>query len=104
MCEDLRSVVDIPSEIWERLVEVVPCRDGLVADLRSRAVWSSLATMAYVYKDSFEQLRSLPLSLTQGDLRANLLSLAEVGFETLHDDFSNNLRLCMESGGRSVDT
>ena len=98
MCSDLRYVLDVPAPMWQWLSDVASgCSVG-ENDVRRESVWSSLATLAYSFRDSFEQLRRLPLSLTQGNLRANVECLSHVEFCTLKDEFSQTMRMCIELG------
>ena len=53
--------------MWEWLSQVAHVPVEADPDLRTQAIWSSHAALAYAYKESFERLERLPLKLTQGD-------------------------------------
>ena len=63
-----------------------------------RHLWSSLASLAYTVRDSFARLQRLPLSLTQGDLRANSEELSPTDNADLVDEFSKSMRMSLEMG------
>jgi hypothetical protein len=98
MCDDHRYVVDAKSQVWEWLSQIAGCSDDADADLRGQAIWSSLASLAYTFRDSFERLHRLPLSLTQGDLGDNLEKLSQIDYADLTDEFSQCMRMSMELG------
>lgn len=98
MCDDHRYVVDAKSQVWEWLSQIAGCSDDADADLRGQAIWSSLASLAYTFRDSFERLHRLPLSLTQGDLGDNLEKLSQIDYADLTDEFSQRMRMSMELG------
>lgn len=98
MCDDHRYILEVKPVMWKWLSEIVGYPDGADPDLRSQVVWSSLAALGYSFRDSFERLERLPLSLTQGDLDNNLQALAKADYTELVDEFSKSMRMCIEIG------
>ena len=86
MCDDHRYVSDVKPQMWEWLSEIAGFSGNAEADLRGQAIWSSPASLAYSFRDSFERLHRLPLSLTQGDFRANLEELSQTDYAELVDE------------------
>ncbi len=98
MRDDHRYVSDAKPQMWEWLSDIAGSYGDDEADLRGQAVWSSLASLAYCFRDSFERLHRLPLSLTQGDLRGNLEELSKTDYADLVDDSSKSMRMSLEMG------
>ena len=98
MCDDHRYVTDAKPQMWEWLSGIAGFSGDAESDLRGQAIWSSLASLAYSFRDSFERLQRLPLSLTQGDLRANLEELSQTDDADLVDEFSKSMRMSLEMG------
>jgi hypothetical protein len=98
ICDDLKYVTEVKKPMWRWLGEITGDTVSDKVDLRDKAVWSSLAVVAYSFRDSFERLTTLPLSLTQGDLYDNLERLSAVDYSALQDEFSKSMRLAMEMG------
>ena len=98
MKQELHFVAtDVQEITWGWLAAIVPDNfDGFQA--RQCAMWSSLATMAYNFKDSFEQLERYPLKLTQGNLETNVIDLLAVPFDELVEPFSRDMRVALETG------
>ena len=71
-------VASLPDYIWQRLVQV----GGLLGEMSPWEVRNAVLSgmrrgNAYLGHEGFEPTRRLPLSLTQGDIAANLQRLAE---------------------------
>ena len=98
MCDDLRYVIECKGEMWSWFSELIGPVGGSASEIRGKALWSSLASLAYCYRDSFEQLRTVPLSLTQGDIRANVEWLATAEMDSLQGGVSRSMRMCLEMG------
>ena len=95
--DDLNLVLEIRTQVWEWFAELLG--DGYSAqDLRGDAVWSSLTTLAYMYKDSFDELQHLPLRLTQGSLEDNVEWVRTVDKSELAEDFALTMREAMDLG------
>ncbi|CAK0874987.1 unnamed protein product [Prorocentrum cordatum] len=98
MVDDMGFAAEVPAQIWEWLGQIAGEPACPVADVRGQALWSCLASLAYCHRDSFERLDRLPLSLTQGDLRANLQHLSSMPYHELNDEFSKCMRMSIELG------
>ena len=98
MCDCSKLVVAARPAIWQWLSEIANVPVDAEPDLRTQAIWSSHAALAYGYHEAFERLERLPLKLTQGDPRQNLDELADVDYASLSDKFSKSMRACIELG------
>ena len=98
MCDDHRYVADVKPQMWEWLSEIAGFSGDAAADLRGQTTWSSLASLAYTFRDSLERLQRLPLSLTQGEIRPNLEELSQADYADLVDELSKSMRVSLEMG------
>ena len=86
--EDADFVLQIPVPMWGWVAEVCGGAYEEGQSFRGKVVWSILATMGYLHWDAFDQLSYPPLSLTQGDLHANVEKIEVTPFEQLDDEVS----------------
>ena len=94
--DELRRVCAWSEQVWVYLAVVVGCS---ARSLRNDSINCALGAVAYIFKNAFYELEYLPLSLTQGDVDANLDQLLEMDLVSCAEEpFSFNLRMCMESG------
>lgn len=76
--EELEYLCGLPSSVWFRLAEVGET-DSL--QLKRRTLHGAFATAGYLYMDALHQLKTYPLRLTQGDIDAELTTLANSAYD-----------------------
>lgn len=72
MLDDHTCTVDVTTVLWGCLSDIADSRVEPHMGLRSPAIWSSCACLAYAFRDSPDGFLCLPLSLPDGDPKSNL--------------------------------
>ena len=89
-CDD---IVALPDCFWHRLVEVGGLQGSFSPwEVRHKTVLCMYKGLSYVQCNGFAQLREYPLSLTQGDIAANLNKLDAYGGDL--DELTADILLC----------
>ena len=95
--EEVVYLVALPMFVWCRLARLLG-NGTSGCELRSCVLAATHTTMAYMYDDIFQQLKQLPLSLTQGNVEANLEQLRRQDRATLRDPLSQKIWYLMDVG------
>lgn len=94
MQESLGDIARTRPFIWQRLGALV----GVSAcDIRHSTILAAAATVGYINRDVFGDLRAEPLSLTQGNIEDNVASLARREGE-IQDPTARQLRVLLDAG------
>jgi len=98
MKDDATSIFNMPTPLWGWCSELCGGSFEEGINFRGKVVWSSLATMAYIHWDSFDQLQYRPLCWTQGDLTENVNRIETAEWQDINDDFTQGMKTSMELG------
>ena len=101
--DDVEGLLAHPSEFWSRLARLVDSDNYTFTQVREE-VFNGLHTcLGYLHYDFFCQLNFLPVSLTQGDTRANLEALRARPYDSDFDYFAYNVKRCLDAGRPSIE-
>ena len=101
MQEEATFIEHLPDLVYDSLARLVSDPDCSGGDIRHDTIWAMRTSIAYVDRNLFSATRSLPLSVTQGDIKANLLALREQGAMEL-DHVSRKIHCCSSSCPRQA--
>ena len=70
----MEEVAQLPDLVWDRMSTVARCDPG---EYMHEALFSQAISYGFLMQEVFEQVNEEPLSLTQGDIDANVAELSE---------------------------
>ena len=98
--EQFERLVALPLSFYKRVQQTISetqlPQDGV--ELQQQVLHAAVVQLGYLYRDSFLQLHQLPLSLTQNDIRANLVALDALPRGVKLDPQSENIKFLLDVG------
>ncbi len=92
--ERLRIIAEMPEEVWSRVASML---DRSMHSFRHAVMLSACIAYGYLVRDVFTHVWTEPLSLTQGDIEANVAGLA-IRMEPIRDERVQRMKNLLDAG------